>query len=227
MFSIKESIKYGWQKSKENLEVVFFSTLIVLALGGFINGFDGYKNPGFSLFMLIVSIFMIIVRIGYNKIFLRIYDGEKPKFVEIFNEYRIFWRYLGVSILFPFIVFCGLILLIIPGLILAIRLSFSPLIVVDTKIGPIEALKESYAITKGSFWKILLFWLAIAVMNLLGLLIFGIGLLLTVPVSTFATIYVYRLLSQQKAGLIETPRPDPSERGRADASGGQASPQTA
>lgn len=206
MFSIKESIRYGWQKSKENLEVVFYSTLLILALGGLINGIDE-KNLGFSLLVFIASIFMVIVRIGYNKIFLRIYDGEKPKFAEIFNEYKIFWKYIGVSILFPFIVFCGLILLIIPGIILAVRLSFSPLIVVDTKTGPINAIKESYAITKGSFWKILLFWLAIAVINILGLLLFGIGLILTVPVSTLATIYVYRMLSKQKASLIEVPSP--------------------
>lgn len=207
MFSIKESIKYGWQKSKEHLEIVFFSTLLILAVCGLIEGVDSYGNSGFSLLTFIASIFMVIIRIGYNKIFLRIHDGETPKFVEIFDEYKIFWKYIGVSILFPLTVLGGLILLVIPGIIWAVRFSFSPLIVIDTRMGPIKAMKESYAITKGSFWKILLFWISVAFVNLLGLILFGIGLLITVPVTTFATVYAYRLLSRQKAGLIETPSP--------------------
>jgi uncharacterized membrane protein len=205
MFSIKESIKYGWNKSKENMELVLFATLLVLAVSSLIGGLG--SRPGISLFGFIVTIFVIIVRIGYTKIFLKIYDGESPKFVEIFEEYKTFWRYLGVSILMPLTILGGLILLIIPGLIWAVRFSFSPIIVVDTKIGPIASMKESYAITKGNFWKILLFWITIGLVNLLGFICLGIGLLVTVPVSTFASVYVYRTLSKTKAGLVEASSP--------------------
>lgn len=215
MFSIRESIKYGWQKSKENLELVLFTTFLILAVGSLTSfgdtGGRGYNTglnlPQFSLFGLMVTIFMMIIRIGYTKIFLRIHDGEKPKFVDLFQEYRIFWRYLGVSILVFLAVVGGLILLIIPGLIWLVRFSFSPIIVVDNKIGPVAAMKESYSITKGSFWKILLFWIVLGLFNLLGLICLGIGLLVTVPVSMFASVYVYRSLSKAKAALIETPSP--------------------
>lgn len=208
MFSIKESLKYGWNKAKENMELVLFTTLLVLAIGSLTGGFGDQKEGlDFSLFGFIATIFSIIIRIGYTKIYLRIYDGEKPKFVEIFQEYRTFWRYLGVSILSVLAFVGGLILLVIPGLIWAVRFSFSSFVVVDTKVGPITAMKESYAITKGNFWKILLFWITIILFNLLGLLFFGIGLLVTVPVSTLASIYVYRILSKSKAGLLQTPSP--------------------
>ena len=208
MFSIKESVKYGWAKTKENMELVLFATLLILAVGSLSGKMDSnYKGFDFSLLGLIATIFLIIVRIGYNKIFLRIYDGETPKFSEIFKEYRIFWRYLGVSILYPLAILGGLILLIIPGIIWAVRFSFSPLIVVDTKIGPVAAMKESYAITKGSFWKLVLFWISVALLNILGFILFGIGLIISVPVTTFATIYTYRLLSQKKAALAQTLSP--------------------
>jgi uncharacterized membrane protein len=191
MFSIKESLKYGWQKSKEHLELVLFSTLLILATGsltelGQNSGF-GHKG-GLSFFGFIVMIFLIIIRIGYTKIFLKIHDGQVPKFVEIFQEYKTFWRYLGVSILVPLAVLGGLILLIIPGLIWAVRFSFAPIIVIDDKIGPIASMKESYAITKGSFWKILGFWFVIILVNILGFVFFGIGLLVSVPVSMFASV---------------------------------------
>ena len=107
MFSIKESIKYGWNKCKEHMELVLFATLLILAAGCL---------PKKSLFGFLVMIFLIIIRIGYTKIFLRIHDGESPKFVEMFDEYRTFWRYLGASILTCLTVIGGLILLIIPGI---------------------------------------------------------------------------------------------------------------
>jgi len=210
MFSIKESVKYGWQKCKEHLKLVLFATFLVLAVSS-VSGLGDASKGGYginlSLFGIIVMIFLVIVKIGYTKIFLRMHDGENPEFVEIFDEYKTFWRYLGVSILWPLTVLGGLLLLIIPGIIWLVRFSFSPVIVIDNKIGPIAAMKESYAITKGNFWKVLLFWLSIGLINLLGFICLGVGLLVTIPVSTFAIIHVYRELSKLKASLMQTASP--------------------
>ncbi len=200
MFSIKDSIKYGWEKFKVNVELSLLTTLLMLAVGSLAG--EGRFHFGTFLLGLAIVVFAIIIRIGYTKIFLRIHDGETPKFVEIFQEYRTFWRYLGVSILMPLAVLGGLILLIIPGIIWAVRFSFSFYIVVDTKMGPIVSMKESYAITKGKFWKLLLFWIVIGLVNLLGLIFLGIGLLVSVPITTLASVYVYRELSKARASLI-------------------------
>jgi len=199
MFSIKESIKYGWTKFKENVELSLLTTLLLLAVGSMSGGKEAHF--GSFLFNIGVIVFMIIIRIGYTKIFLRIYDGNKPKFSEIFQEYSMFWRYLGVSILTPLVVLGGLILLIIPGIIWAVRFSFAPVIVIDTKMGPINSMKESYAITKGNFWKLLLFWIVLGLLNLAGLILIGVGLLASIPVSTLAYIYIYRNLTQSRAAV--------------------------
>jgi len=209
MFSIKETLKYGWNKSKEHLELILFSTLLILTVGSVTGDFGDHNRGGFnfSLFGFVATIFLIIIRIGYTKIFLRIYDGESPKFVDIFQEYKIFWRYLGTSILSFFVIAGGLLLVIIPGIIWAVRFSFSAIIVIDDKIGPVAAMKESWAITKGNFWKLLGFWTVLGLFNLLGLICLGIGLIVTIPVSMFASIYVYRILSKAKAGVLQTPSP--------------------
>jgi uncharacterized membrane protein len=201
MFSLKESLRISWDKFKINLGISILSTLIMLILGSI-----SWKEESFHLssilFAIAVIAIMLIVKIGYTKIFLRINDGESPKLAEIFQEYKTFWRFLGISILMPLAVLGGLILLIIPGIFWAVRFSFSQLIVVDTKMGPIAAMKESYAITKGSFWKLLGFYAVMGFLNLSGLLLFGIGLLMTIPLTTLASIYIYRELSKAKAGLI-------------------------
>lgn len=204
MFSIKESLKQGWQKTKEHVELCLSTTLVLLVAGSLVGEGSGLGTFLLALALIVVT---IIIRIGYTKIFLRIHDGESPRFIELFQEYKVFWRYLGVSILFPLAVLGGLILIIIPGFIWAVRFSFSPFIVVDMKIGPVAAMKESYAITKGQFWKIFGFWIVVALVNLLGLIIFGVGLLISIPLTTLAAVHVYRKLSEAKAGLIQTASP--------------------
>jgi len=207
MIPIKESIKYGWQKLKENMELALYATLMILAVSA-LTGQAGGKHAGIVIPLNILAlVFLTIAKIGYNKIFLKIHDGEKPKFVEIFEHYKIFWRYIGVSILFALITIGGLILLILPGIFWFVRFYFAPLVVIDTKIGPVAALKESYAITKGNFWKLLLFLIVLLLLNLAGVILFWIGLLVTVPITTFASIYVYRKLSREKAGLAESASP--------------------
>jgi uncharacterized membrane protein len=202
---IKESIRYGWQKFKENKKVAILATVVVLILG-IISGIGDEKGPfGENALTItigiIASIILLIARIGHTKIFLRMTDGEKPELSGLFKEYRLFWKYLGVTILFPLTVFAGLILLIIPGIYWAVRFAFSPLIVVDTGAGPIRAMKESWAITKGKFWRLFWFCIVIILINIAGFLLIGVGLLVTIPISTFASIQVYRKLSQQKAAI--------------------------
>ena len=204
---IKNAIRYGWGKTKENLEISIFTTLLMLIVGVVSGGGKGFFK---SILGILATIFLLVIRIGYNKIFLRISDGEKPKFSDIFNEYRLFWKFLGVSILMPIVVLAGLILLIVPGIIWAVRFSLSPLILVDTHMGPIASMKESFAITRGNFWNLLGFWIIIGLINLLGLLIIGVGLLITIPVSTFAMIHIYRSLSSSRASVAAKPSPMPA-----------------
>lgn len=200
MFSIQESLKYGWEKFKANLELVLLTTLFTLVLG-----FVGDKiHWVISVILIVVS---IIVRIGYTKLFLRMSDDETPKFVDIFKEYRLFWKYLVTSILQGLAILGGLILLIIPGIIFAIKYSFAPLILIDTKIDPIGAMKESTVLTKDKKWSLLGFYSVLALVNIAGILALGVGLLVSIPVSMFAHIFVYRELTKSKAGVLQTASP--------------------
>lgn len=202
MFSIKSALRYAWDKFKANTQLSLAWTLILLALGSMPGS---KKGPEGIFFAIAVTILMLIIRIGYTKVFLRIYDNETPKFTDIFKEYRYFWSYLGVSALVPLAVLGGLILLIVPGIIWAVRFSLAPIIVLDTKVGPVAAMKESYAITRGIFWQMLLFWIVICLVNLAGFVALVVGLLVSVPVSTLATIYVYRELTKSRASISTIP----------------------
>lgn len=100
-------------------------------------------------------------------------------------DFSLSLKLLGALILQTVLIGSGLILLIIPGIFLAIRLLFTFIVLIDTRCGIFEALSRSFSITRGNFWR--LFALSIVSYMLMSLII-------TVPVSMLMLIYAYRQL---------------------------------
>jgi uncharacterized membrane protein len=97
------------------------------------------------------------------------------------------------------IVIGGFILLIIPGIFFALRLQFTCYLIVDKNLGPVEAVKTSWKITKGNAWNLFFLGILLGLINILGLLCLIVGLFVTVPLTMLATTFVYRkLLSASK-----------------------------
>ena|SRR3989344_4827532 len=215
MFSIKEAIKIGWEKTKANfwksVAIVFITISIPLLMEILSKAVEEKGSIiSFPIYMaLIIAVIYLSVslKIGGTKLFLRIYDGENPDIKEMFSTYGVFWNFLGQSVLYAIIVFVGIILLIVPGIIFAIMFSFASFIIVDTNTKIVDSLKESANITKGSRGKLFWFFVIIALINLLGYIALGVGILVSVPVSTFALIHVYRELTKKKAALTPSSVP--------------------
>jgi uncharacterized membrane protein len=89
----------------------------------------------------------------------------------------------------------GCLLLIIPGIIFAVRLMFVNYIAAEKHISPMVALSESKRITKGYRWKIFGFLCVMGLINLLGLLCLIVGVLYTAPLTILATAILYKKLS--------------------------------
>jgi hypothetical protein len=81
--------------------------------------------------------------------------GREPDLSEAYRfGYRRLWSILLVSILFALAVIAGLIALVIPGIIIAVRLSVSiPALVVERKRGT-EALGRSWDLVRGQSWSV-------------------------------------------------------------------------
>ena len=81
-------------------------------------------------------------------------------------------------------------------------IQFYKFLIVDKgDIGPIESLKESWKMTKGYAWNLFLFLILIALLNILGVILFGVGLFVTIPISLLSYAILYRKLH---ARLIPT-----------------------
>lgn len=179
-FSKKEAIRFGWNTMKSNLGF-FIGLLIVAGLLYTVPFIIAEKAWEANIFLGIISYIAdfaltIVISIGLVKIALRFCDNEKGRFTDLFSQYRLFFKYLFGLILYSLIVWGGMLLLIIPGIIWGIKFWFFDYFIVDKKLGPIEALKKSSAITRGVKWDLFVFFLLLLGINLPGLLFLFIGL---------------------------------------------------
>jgi uncharacterized membrane protein len=190
-FQIEEAVKYGWNTVKTNLGL-FVALALVYAILGSIDGNPQPHNRTFTgpISWLLTTLMMM----GIIRIVLKFVDGGKARFSELWANFDGFLRYFGASILYGLIVFGGLILLIVPGIIWAIRFSYYGYFIIDGKCGVTESLRKSTELTKGSKMDLFVFGLAILGINVLGILCLGIGVLVTIPLSWLAVGHVYRKL---------------------------------
>lgn len=149
---------------------------------------------GSTLLMCVFGIIGVFVGMGLVHFALKAQkDLQDVDFSDLWYP-RPFWAYLAAALLVGLMVVVGFILLIIPGLIALSMFAFTKYIVVDKKMGPIEAMKESLRITKGNRLEILFFLLLAVIINVIGMLPLMLGLLVTIPVTVLAFAHAYRML---------------------------------
>lgn len=197
-FNWREAVSYGWEEMKKN--IVFFIILLACVLVVYLipeipRALTEKKLPLVSLFFSIIStIVSMVIGMGMIRIALKLYDNQKPELKDLIPEWPLFLMYILMSLLYGIIVIVGLILLIVPGIIAGIALQFCTYLVIDKNMDPIEALKKSYAMTKGIKWDLFVFGLIILGINILGALCLLVGLFVTIPVTMMAIVFIYRRL---------------------------------
>ncbi len=198
VFSKKEAINLGFKLAKKNI-IFFIGLFVIVVIISMVTGgvqmaaaFD--KQP-MAYIILYVLTFIVnsIVAMGLIKITLEIIDKKKPKFSDLFYVKPLV-NFILASLIRGVITFIGFILLIIPGIIFSIRLQYVPYLIVDKNLPPVEAIKKSWEMTKGSTWNLFFFGILLFLVNVLGAILLLVGLFVTVPLTMLATTFVYRKL---------------------------------
>ena len=138
--------------------------------------------------------------------------GEKIDLTAEFkNAFRGYWFFLGAYLVYSIIIVMGMICCILPGIYLAIRLMFTPMIAANhPEVAFSDAFSRSWQMTKGHFW--ILLWLGIVVIgiNIIGLICCCVGLIVTSILSYMMYACVYKVLTPvdnsatEETALIET-----------------------
>ena len=114
-------------------------------------------------------------------------------------------KYIAIDILVSIATGIGICLCIVPGLIVGVRLQYATNYLLDNpEAGVIEAMKYSWAITKGNFWNLVLFYLAGVGLLICGFICCCIGLFVVVPWLYFADMVIYFTIKPLEA--VEEPQ---------------------
>lgn len=203
--SIKESLVFGWHTFKARPGFFIQLSLLVLAasvLSSFMQGFLTSllgKSIGDVLSVAVALFTDTLIGMGMLTVYLKAHDAVMtPTLKDAWNP-RPFWKYVFTSALLTVMLCVGYVLLVVPGIILSIVFTFATMLVIDRELGPFDAFKESARLTKGHRWKLFGLMLALIGVNILGVLALVIGLFVSIPVTMFAMIHVYRALSAAPA----------------------------
>ena len=196
-FLIGESLQFGWHTMRAHSALVFRVVLTLLALE-VARAIVQKVLEGTALGLLATLVLVAataVLGIGATRIALRLVQGHAAQYADIVPPARLLWPSIAASLLAGLAVIGGLILLVLPGIFVAVRLSMVRFEVIDGA-GIKESLHKSWALTAGHFWWLFLFILLLIVLNILGALAFMVGLLISIPVTMLAYAHVYQKLKK-------------------------------
>jgi hypothetical protein len=158
----------------------FLMFTLVAVVAGLPNqlGGDFESSAGVAQSIIAFIISVILYFVGQAVILYAAFQAMRGRDVIIGDAIgRAFSRFLsllGISILVGLGVAIGFMLLIVPGIILALRWAVAvPACVVENK-GPLESMRRSAELTKGHRWKIFGIWVLIAIVAIIILIIVGV-----------------------------------------------------
>lgn len=209
-FSVAETIKSAWVIFTKNFVTIIVYSVIaffLLTVLGVIIGF--VYSPTNFVGTMFVSFLLIWVQayttLGLYKLIFTLIDSEYYdfEFSQVIPKVKMIWSYLAVVFIVAFMV-TNLTILIdylepypeiqfviemvagIVGLYLALRSMFFNTFIVDDASGPLESIKQSFALTKGYLLKVVL---------ILGIIILFIALPAKLaqyyPIISVAIIFTY------------------------------------
>lgn len=200
-FSIRGALKESWEIFKKHMWFFVALSAVVVVL----NFLGGLKNIPFVIsFILTVATF--IWSIIFIKISLFAADGREDmlsfsKIQGLLPDWKQALGVLAVGILAALLTIGGFILLIIPGIWIAFRLSLANINFIDKGEGIRKSLRASWDMTKGSvFWSAVLVAIIAGLLYIVGFVLFGIGILVTYPLGLILAAKFYRAVVAFRSG---------------------------
>lgn len=140
-----------------------------------------------------VGVFVVAgpVTAGLALVGLRKVERGRIDVKDFFDGFRFFLPALLSSLLIMVFTVVGLIFLIVPGLVIMAMYQLTFHFIVDRRQDFWEAMESSRKVVARDYFGFTLFGIVLGLLNMLGLLFFGVGILLTIPITALAVTAAY------------------------------------
>jgi phage FluMu protein Com len=218
-----EVIGTSWEIYKSQLGILIAAVVIatflplaisymgsfVAAILGDVGGQVGRRNnmvrPGFTVASMMISfgttLFVWFLQsflgIGQAIVFLKVARGQPTEFGDLFRGGHYFLRALGSGFLFGLMIFFGVLLLIVPGIIAGLMFWPYLYVLVDTDAPGLDCLSRAREITRNTWGTMVVIWLAAMGIGMLGALACCVGTIFTTPLAFMLYTVAYCRMTGQ------------------------------
>lgn len=176
--------KAGWRLFSQYPGGFVGFCLLNLLIQGLLNGIS--HAGAVVSFAVTTPLFM-----GNFIVSAKLLQGQTPEFRDFFLGFQYFLPLLLLSLVAGLFIGIGTLLLIIPGIYLAVAYFFASYLVVDRGLDFWPAMELSRRTINPRWFGFFAFMLLLVLLNLAGAIALGVGLLVTIPLSFCAVTAAY------------------------------------
>lgn len=198
-FDLGRWIRDGWNLIRDELPGYIIAGLIYLAAIIISSRIHGIV---FLALMGPITAGFFLMTVNHMR------GGDNPLMGDIFQAFQKYVPITLAHLILSMFLAVGFVLCFVPGLIIWGIYLFTFIFIVDRGFDFWEAMEASRHLTAGNILEFTLFALVLIVLNIGGILCFGIGVLVTIPLTFASVACAYRDLSGLAAEpAIKTPPP--------------------
>lgn len=218
-FNYKEIFSFGWSKTRQHawfLACTAMIYMLIMSAAKFTPGFDILVAILLSLSLLSLSLTIAKNEsFTFSDLFNRL---RSPHLVLKFLALTVVYIAAVSVLVMPFIaamtisagaMFMGQVvatgklialttvtfILFVAGIYVSVCYKFYPYVLLENEhMSLVNIIKHTQKITCCNFWPLFAFLVMVSLLNIVGILLFGFGLIITLPISVFAFAHVYRKL---------------------------------
>jgi hypothetical protein len=194
-------LRIAWCAFEAHWRVFVLATLVLFgAWAGLELAVATLHRLGVALNVVLHLAFLVLfsgLMVGFHGIALQAIEGRAPTLKDLTGLLA-----RGPTVLLAWCLYClavaaGLVLLVVPGVHIAVRYSLFGHVLASRQASALDALREAGSLAQGRWWALCRCLLAVAALNLAGAAILGLGLFISLPVGLLATASLFRALQRQ------------------------------
>ena len=215
VIGVGSSYGHGWRQLWKHFLMLFLIGIIAVLIGSpgsalsqIAQRIGGAGAVAAGILSLAYGI-LLASPIGYGVsfVYLKAARNDPLDIRDMFEAFYNYWNAVLASLLVGVIVGIGFVLLIVPGIIFACKLAFTPYLVVDRKMKVIDAVEESWRMTRGHAWKVFLVGLLAMPIGIAGLMFCGVGIIIAIMWNKLAFASLYHAISSSVNAPVQEGEP--------------------
>ncbi len=213
-FQVGDAFNYGWKKFQEYLGPILIAMLVLFVIGLAVNwggallsggfgslfdmdaegGLTGvFFSFGYLVYALLSALVSLLIQAAVVRGALAITKGERID-VNTFLAMDNVGQIVLAAIILAVGTAIGFVLCFVPGLIVIFFSQFTYHFIINNGLGAMDAIKASFSIVNKNLGSVIGLFFASILAFIVGAILCGVGLIVTIPVTIIATAYAFRLM---------------------------------